>query len=244
MNETHPSAGPSGGYVCPMHPDVTGTGPMKCPKCGMRLVPAAGAAGAEQSHGHGDGHPGHQHSAALAERADPPPGYVCPMHPEVTGTGPTDCPKCGMPLVPAAEAAVEHGHSHGHGHAAPPATSPRPAHQASGGVQYTCPMHPEILRDKPGRCPICGMHLEPMVPTAGDDTTMHEYRAMARRFWTSVPLSLALLSITVLGFPPLTADVQPWVELAIATPVVLWCAGQFFVWFADSVAHRSPTCGP
>ena len=44
----------------------------------------------------------------------------------------------------------------------------------------------------------------------------------------------------MLGFPPLSADVQPWVELAIATPVVLWCAGQFFVWFADSVRHRSP----
>jgi Cu+-exporting ATPase len=100
-------------------------------------------------------------------------------------------------------------------------------------------MHPEIVRDRPGRCPICGMHLEPVIPTA-DDTAMAEYRAMARRFWISVPLSLALLSVAAFGFPPLAATVQPWVELVLASPVVLGSAGPFFVWFADSIRNRSP----
>ncbi len=235
MSQHHAATGPGAGagagdgYVCPMHPEVTGTGPSECPKCAMRLVPAADAAAAS----HGYGHHGHGHGGPTAAGTDRRAGYVCPMHPDVTGDGPAGCPKCGMRLVPAEEL-----RSGAHQHPHPPAT--RTAPPRSGAAQYTCPMHPEIVRDKPGRCPICGMHLEPLLPAADDDTAMREYRDMARRFWISVPLSLALLSITVLGFPALAADVQPWVELAIATPVVLWCAGQFFAWFADSVRNRSP----
>ena len=238
-----------------MHPEVTDTGPTACPKCGMHLVPAAEAAAGEHGHDHpghehaghehpghehaGHEHAGHEHGAALAERADPQAGYVCPMHPEVTGTGPSDCPKCGMRLVPAAEAAAgEHGHEHGHGHARGPPRRRRGLHvQTSDGAQYTCPMHPEIVRDKPGRCPICGMHLEPMVPTAGDDTTMREYRAMARRFWISVPLSLALLAITVLGFPPLSAETSSRGWSWRSRP--RWCCGA-----PGSSSSGSPTrCG-
>lgn len=186
--------------------------------------------------------------------------YVCPMHPEVTSHGPGDCPRCGMSLVPATRSgtgehaprvhdhSAPHGPSHTTSHAgeatghvgaapAPPAST---GSSAPGQVRYTCPMHPQIIRDRPGRCPICGMHLEPMVPVADDDSAVREYRAMSRRFWISVPLSLLLVSIAALGFPELPPDTQPWVELALATPVVLWCAGQFFVWFADSIRHRSP----
>ncbi len=215
-----------------MHPDVTGDVPGECPNCGMRLVPAGQAAAA----GHHHAHPPAGHSA------QPPSGgaaYSCPMHPDVTGDGPGDCPKCGMRLVPA-EQAAEAGHHHpatpaaaGHHHAH--ATAGHPAQPAPGAAAYTCPMHPEIVRDKPGRCPICGMHLEPVVPSGDDDTAIREYRDMARRFWISVPLSLAVLLIAMLAPSPL-----PWLELVLATPVVLWCAGQFFVWFADSIRNKSP----
>ncbi len=110
-------------------------------------------------------------------------------------------------------------------HHQPAATPPPPG-------AYTCPMHPEIVRDQPGRCPICGMHLEPVMPSADDDSDLIAYRAMGRRFWISVPLSaLAVLSISMLHSPPLPDGVGPWVELLLATPAVVWCAGPFFVWF-------------
>lgn len=171
------------------------------------------------------------------------PGFVCPMHPNVTSDRQGDCPVCGMHLIPG-QADAGHGEVHRHdhhGHEANVDTRLSATVPARGvGPRFTCPMHPEIVRDKPGRCPICGMHLEPLVPTADDDSAMAEYRAMARRFWVSVPLSALLLLITMLGLPDRWGDAQPWIELALATPVVLWCAGQFFVWFADSLRNRSP----
>lgn len=64
-------------------------------------------------------------------------------------------------------------------------------------------MHPEIVRDQPGRCPICGMHLEPVVPTVDEDSSREEYRDMLRRFWVALPLSLVVLSIAMFKFPAL-----------------------------------------
>lgn len=123
--------------------------------------------------------------------------FVCPMHPAVTDDHASECPHCGMTLVPAAEAAaMSHGGDH-HDHspsATTAATSPPPG-------AYTCPMHPEIVRDEPGRCPICGMHLERVMPSADDDSDLIAYRDMRRRFWISVPLSLAVLSLSMLHFP-------------------------------------------
>jgi Cu+-exporting ATPase len=157
--------------------------------------------------------------------------YVCPMHPEVVDDHPSACPLCGMTLVPADQVS-EHAHQHQNAnHKAAP---------SSEKVLYTCPMHPEIVQDHPGRCPICGMHLEPMTPQIDDDSDREEYRNMLRRFWVSVPLSLAVLSIAMFRFPPLPMEVMPWAELVLASPVVLWAAGPFFVWAVQSVRHRSP----
>ncbi len=114
----------------------------------------------------------------------------------------------------------------------PAATASSPA--AAVGTQWTCPMHPEIVRDGPGSCPICGMALEPMTPSAGDAANP-ELRDMTRRFWVGVALSLPLLALAMgADFAPaaFAALMSPrpavWLELALATPVVLWCGAPFF----------------
>jgi Cu+-exporting ATPase len=114
----------------------------------------------------------------------------------------------------------------------PAATASSPA--AAVGTQWTCPMHPEIVRDGPGSCPICGMALEPMTPSAGDAANP-ELRDMTRRFWVGVALSLPLLALAMgrdLAPAAFAALIAPrpavWLELALATPVVLWCGAPFF----------------
>ena len=78
-----------------------------------------------------------------------------------------------------------------HGHPRPHAAQPPPS--APAGTRYTCPMHPEIIRDAPGHCPICGMALEPMLPTSDDDHP--ELADFSRRFWWTLPLSLIVLAL-------------------------------------------------
>jgi len=114
------------------------------------------------------------------------------------------------------------------------------------GIQYTCPMHPEIIRDKPGSCPICGMALEPMGVPTGDEGPNPELVDFTRRLWISAALSLPLLAITMgpmVALPfrewigePLAA----WLELFLASPVVLWAASPFFRRGYESIINRSP----
>jgi Cu+-exporting ATPase len=114
------------------------------------------------------------------------------------------------------------------------------------GTQYTCPMHPEIVRDKPGSCPICGMALEPMGVPTGEEGPNPELIDFTRRFWVSAALSLPLLVIAMapmLGFS-LESFVEgrekTWIELALASPVVLWAAFPFFHRGWESILNRSP----
>ncbi|MFO7478027.1 MAG: heavy metal translocating P-type ATPase [Methyloceanibacter sp.] len=105
------------------------------------------------------------------------------------------------------------------------------------GTLYTCPMHPEIVQEGPGHCPICGMGLEPMgVPTEHDHGGNLELIDFTRRLWVAVPLSLALVGLDmgahVFGIDPLPfvpPHAQQWLTLALATPAVLWCGWPFFV---------------
>src|SRR5881275_3309625 len=103
-----------------------------------------------------------------------------------------------------------------------PAPASAPTAVARAG-RWTCPMHPEIVRDGPGACPICGMALEPMTPTAGDEANP-ELADMTRRFWVAAALSVPLLVLAMggdfVGFMPMTARV--WLQLGLATPAVLW----------------------
>ncbi|MDX6530799.1 MAG: P-type Cu+ transporter [Blastocatellia bacterium] len=146
--------------------------------------------------------------------------YTCPMHPEVSEPKATSCPKCGMALEPST------------------ATLPKEK------IEYTCPMHPQIIRDAPGFCPICGMTLEPRVVTGEEEKT--ELIHMKRRLWVSALLSLPLLVMGMSELIPgspltrlLPMSALPWIQLALASPVVLWGGWPFFVRGWQSLVNRS-----
>jgi Cu+-exporting ATPase len=154
---------------------------------------------------------------AVAEKpsAEEPPAaqgtiYVCPMDPEVRGSKPGACSKCGIALEPEAPAA------------------PRLK------TEYVCPMHPEIVRPEPGACPICGMALEPRT-VALEEEANPELVAMTRRFWVSAVLSAPLFLLALTEFLPgkpfhnrFSPHFLNWLQLALATPVVLWGGWPFF----------------
>ena len=129
---------------------------------------------------------------------------------------------------------------------AAPAPKPAllPGAAASDTREYTCPMHPAVRQVGPGACPICGMALEPMEVTA-DEEVNPELVDMTRRFVVALVLTLPLMAISMsdmLPSMPLHAWAGPlvWVQLALATPVVLWAGWPFFVRFAASIQHRQP----
>ncbi|MEL7088474.1 MAG: HAD-IC family P-type ATPase, partial [Planctomycetota bacterium] len=115
--------------------------------------------------------------------------------------------------------------------------------RALPGTQYTCPMHPEIVRDAPGSCPICGMALEPMVPS---DEPSHELVDFTRRMWISATAAVPLIVLTMGEMVAL--PVRDWighqtasyVEFVLATPIVLWAALPFFRRGIDSFRNASP----
>lgn len=114
---------------------------------------------------------------------------------------------------------------------------------APAGTRYTCPMHPEIVQDGPGSCPLCGMALEPAMPSLEDDENP-ELTDFRRRFWWSLPLSVATMALAMLAMTPVlhgfSPDLRVWIELALATPVVLWAGWPFLQRWAQSMRNRSP----
>ena len=143
--------------------------------------------------------------------------------------------------------------------AADPAAFPQPVAQAGCSGQhgdhpaaaappdrdarYTCPMHPEVQQRGPGDCPICGMALEPLAITAEPEHNP-ELRNMARRLWVAGVLALPLLVLAMGGMLPGLAALLPhgpgarWLELALATPAVLWGGWPFFVRGVKSLVTR------
>ena len=120
-----------------------------------------------------------------------------------------------------------------------PAAAAPPDHDA----RYTCPMHPEVQQRGPGDCPICGMALEPLAITAEPEDNP-ELRDMTRRLWVAGVLALPLLVLAMGGMLPGLAGVLPhgsavrWLELALATPAVLWGGWPFFVRGVKSLVTR------
>jgi Cu+-exporting ATPase len=168
--------------------------------------------------------PADQASKSVVAPAAPAPKgtvYVCPMDPEVRSDHPAACPKCGMALEQET--------------IAPPATK----------TEYVCPMHPEVVQDHPGSCPKCGMALEPRTVTLGEPENP-ELVDMTRRFRVStvltVPLFLMAMGDMVPG-NPLAGLMEPatqgWLELFLATPVVVWGGWPFFERMWASFVNRS-----
>jgi len=117
------------------------------------------------------------------------------------------------------------------------------AEPVPAGTLYTCPMHPEIVQEGHGTCPLCGMALEPAMPSLeeGENPELTDFR---RRFWWSLPLSVATMALAMLAMTPvlhgLSPDLRVWIELALATPVVLWAGWPFLQRWAQSIRHRNP----
>ncbi|MBK3405230.1 heavy metal translocating P-type ATPase [Methylorubrum populi] len=119
--------------------------------------------------------------------------------------------------------------------AAPPA-------KAGAGTIYTCPMHPEIRRDRPGSCPICGMALEPLTPTA-EPVENAELKDMSRRFRVGLVLTLPVFALEMGGHLTGLVDVlglqtSNWIQFVLATPVVLWGGWPFFERGWQSLVNR------
>jgi len=110
-----------------------------------------------------------------------------------------------------------------------------------GATVYVCPMHPQIRRLQPGHCPICGMALEPEMPTLEDERNP-ELEDFTRRFWWTLPLTVLGVALAMGGhrFLPLAPGTISWVELVLSAPVVLWAGWPFFVRCVESIRHRSP----
>nr|WP_307437641.1 copper-translocating P-type ATPase [Labrys monachus] len=141
----------------------------------------------------------------------------------------------------------EHDHSHHHaGPAAAAAAKPQGAAPQPGspqGVIYTCPMHPQIRQVGPGHCPICGMALEPAVTTAETGPSA-ELADMTRRFWIGLALALPVFVLEMGGHLAdlhglIGAPLSNWIQLVLATPVVLWAGAPFFERAWVSLVNRS-----
>jgi len=147
--------------------------------------------------------------------------YYCPMCPGVESDQPDDCPKCGMRL------------------------ERNPSHREEKPKLWTCTMHPEVQRGQPGQCPKCGMDLEPVAAGEGDDEEDEETRDLKRKtiiagLLTLPILFLALDSMLGLSFEKVISHrVQGWLELLLATPVILWAGGMFFTRGWRSIINRS-----
>lgn len=145
-------------------------------------------------------------------------------------------------------------HKHSHHHEVDKATSVKDpvrgvnvdsknAKGESSDVEYTCPMHPQVRQIGPGNCPICGMALEPVTISLSHEDDNSEYLDMRKRFWVAAILSIPLLFITMGGRHLIHSknvlEFLPWLEVILASPVVVWGGWPFYVKFWQSIKNKS-----
>ena len=115
----------------------------------------------------------------------------------------------------------------------------------SASSRYTCPMHPEIISNKPGDCPKCGMSLEPKNVVAEESGEQKEIKKLARKFWIGLMLGLPVVFLTLeemipaLKFEFISHKVSGWLQLVLATPVIFWAGGFFYTKAWKSIVNRS-----
>lgn len=206
-------------------------------------------------HEHGNGHCHHDHSAPHHATGNAGAAAASGLS-EVAAADdkPFTDPVCGMKVSDKPDRRIEHEGSLYHFcsvkcmdkfRATPSAYLGREAESAPpaapAGTIYTCPMHPEIQQPGPGTCPICGMSLEPMMPTLEEDENP-ELTDFRRRFWWTLPLTVIVTVLAMVGHRIFSGGLayQSWIELALSTPVVLWAGWPFFVRGAQSIRNRSP----
>ena len=228
----------SGVFYCPMfcEGDKTYDKQGKCPECGMFLV---------------------------EKKIE----YTCPMHPEIISDKPGKCPKCKMDLIPkesidAKHEKLESKHEHKHEpvkdgngifycpmHCEGDKTYNKPGNcpvcgmdlleqpKAVTEVQYTCPMHPEVIKDEPGSCPICGMDLIPMEPSESEEEKT--YKKLVKKMKIATLFTVPIFIIAMLEFFPNNSlsdslmELMPqhswnWVQLILSLPVVFYACWMFF----------------
>lgn len=210
-------------YYCPMlcEGDRTYPEPGDCPVCGMHLVKKqeGGAQAASHYHAHSNSPMPAIKKANKANQGE----YYCPMlcEGDKKYDKPGNCPVCGMHLVKEQKLQFK-------------------------AKEYTCPMHPEVIRNEPGSCPICGMDLVPRVVQKDDDEEEAAYKSMLRRFWVAVAFTVPVFFIAMgemIGLHflhEIDKMVLGWIQFALSTPVVFYCSGDFFTRGYQSVKRWSP----
>lgn len=154
------------------------------------------------------------------EHTHQPQRYTCSMHPEIIQDKPGECPKCGMKFIPV-NSESENDHSHHH---VKPETKKHPGHehqpssvvsnsQTLGLSKYTCPMHPQIIQDGPGKCPLCGMTLVPLAKPNqhnGHKTHASGIADFKRRFYVVLVLTIPIMLLSEM--------IQHWLNIHISFP--------------------------
>ncbi len=175
-----------------------------------------------------------------------PQKFTCPMHAQILQDAPGKCPICGMNLVPVKKLDTDHAEAN---RSVPPAAheqTTKEQKQNKGSIEYTCPMHPEVIRNAPGSCPICGMDLVPKIIQKDGEEEEAAYQAMRKRFWIATAFTIPVFIIAMGEMTGLhltkiaSMTTWGWIQFGLSTPVIFYCSADFFKRGYQSVVNWSP----